>query len=54
MRNLNRYIYIISFDMIHEYALENLCRRTTGRSYETPRLGDKTTITCATGNSYFG
>lgn len=41
-----------TFDMIHEYALENLRRRTTGRSYETHGLGDKTMITCETGDGY--
>jgi uncharacterized protein YtpQ (UPF0354 family) len=42
----------ITFDTIHEYALENLRRRTTSRSYETHGLHDKTMITCETGDGY--
>lgn len=42
----------ITFDVIHEYALENLRRRTTSRSYETHGLHDKTMITCETDDGY--
>jgi len=41
-----------TFDMIHEYALENLRRRTTSQSYETHGLHDKTMISCETGDGY--
>ena len=41
-----------TFDMIHEYALENLRRRTTSQSYKTHGLHDKTMITCETGDGY--
>jgi uncharacterized protein YtpQ (UPF0354 family) len=41
-----------TFNMIHQYALENLRRRTTGQSYKTHGLGDKTMITCETGDGY--
>lgn len=41
-----------TFDMIHEYALENLRRRTTSQSYQTHGLHDKTMITCETGDGY--
>ncbi len=42
----------ITFDTTHEYALENLRRRTTSRSYKTHGLHDKTMITCETGDGY--
>ncbi len=42
----------ITFDVVHEYALENLRRRTTSRSYETHGLGDKTMIVCETHDGY--
>ncbi len=41
-----------TFEMIHDYALENLRRRTTSQSYETHGLHDKTMITCETGDGY--
>jgi uncharacterized protein YtpQ (UPF0354 family) len=41
-----------TFDMIHEYALENLRRRTTSQSYKMHGLHDKTMITCETGDGY--
>ncbi|HBY96212.1 MAG: DUF1444 family protein [Ardenticatenaceae bacterium] len=42
----------ITFDMIHEYALENLRVRTTSRSYATHGLRDKTMIMCETRDGY--
>ena len=42
----------ITFDMIHEYALENLRRRTTSHSYETYGLFDKTMVVCQTRDGY--
>ncbi len=42
----------ITFDTIHQYALENLRRRTTSKSYDTHGLHDKTMITCETGDGY--
>lgn len=42
----------ITFDMIHEYALENLRKRTTSRNYETHGLRDETMIVCETHDGY--
>jgi hypothetical protein len=42
----------ITFDMIHEYALENLRRRTTSQSYKTHGLLDMTMIVCETHDGY--
>lgn len=42
----------ITFEVIHEYALENLRRRTTRGSYETHGLGDKAMIVCETHDGY--
>jgi len=42
----------ITFDMIHEYALENLRKRTTSRNYEAHGLRDKTMIVCETYDGY--
>jgi len=41
-----------TFDMIHEYALENLRRRTTSRDYQTHGLYDKTMVVCETRDGY--
>jgi len=41
-----------TFDAIHEYALENLRKRTTSRDYETHGLRDKTMIMCETHDGY--
>lgn len=41
-----------TFDVIHEYALENLRKRTTSRDYETHGLRDKTMIVCETHDGY--
>ena len=42
----------ITFDVIHEYALENLRKRTTSQVYETHGLRDKTMIVCETHDGY--
>jgi uncharacterized protein YtpQ (UPF0354 family) len=42
----------ITFDGIHEYALENLRLRTTNRSYETHGLRYKTVIVCEVHDGY--
>ena len=42
----------ITLDMFHEYALENLRRRTTSHSYETYGLFDKTMVVCQTRDGY--
>ncbi len=42
----------ITFDTIHEYALENLRLRTTSRDYETHGLREKTMIACETDDGY--
>ena len=41
-----------TFDMIHEYALENLRLRTTSRSYQTHGLYDQTMVVCETRDGY--
>jgi uncharacterized protein YtpQ (UPF0354 family) len=41
-----------TFDMIHEYALENLRRRTTSHDYQTHGLYDKTMVVCETRDGY--
>jgi uncharacterized protein YtpQ (UPF0354 family) len=41
-----------TFDVIHEYALENLRQRTTSQDYETHGLRDKTMIVCETDDGY--
>ena len=41
-----------AFDMIHEYALENLRLRTTSDVYHTHGLRDKTMVVCDTRDSY--
>jgi uncharacterized protein YtpQ (UPF0354 family) len=41
-----------TFDMVHEYALENLRRRTTSRDYQTHGLYDKTMVVCETRDGY--
>ena len=41
-----------TFDMIHDYALENLRRRTTSRDYQTHGLYDKTMVVCDTRDGY--
>ena len=41
-----------TFDMIHEYALENLRLRTTSDNYETHGLRDKTMVVCETRDGY--
>lgn len=42
----------VTFDVIHEYALENLRQRTTSRDYETHGLRDKTMVMCETHDGY--
>ena len=42
----------VTFDMIHEYALENLRRRTTSRDYQTHGLRGKTMVVCETRDGY--
>jgi len=42
----------IPFEAIHEYALENLRRRTTSRIYKTHGLRSKTMIVCETHDGY--
>lgn len=37
-----------TFDMMHEYALENLRLRTTSNNYQTRGLYDKTMVVCDT------
>lgn len=41
-----------TFDMIHEYALENLRRRTTSRDYQAHGLYDQTMVVCETRDGY--
>jgi uncharacterized protein YtpQ (UPF0354 family) len=41
-----------TFDMIHEYALENLRLRTTSDNYQTHGLYDKTMVVCETRDGY--
>ena len=41
-----------TFDAIHEYALENLRKRTTSRDYKTHGLRDKTMVVCETRDGY--
>jgi len=41
-----------TFDMIHEYALENLRLRTTSQDYQTHGLYDKTMVVCETRDGY--
>jgi len=41
-----------TFDMIHEYALENLRLRTTSDVYHTHGLYDKTMVVCDTRDGY--
>jgi len=41
-----------TFDMIHEYALENLRLRTTSQDYQTHGLYDKTMVVCDTRDGY--
>ncbi len=41
-----------TFDMIHEYALENLRLRTTSDVYHTHGLRDKTMVVCDTHDGY--
>jgi len=41
-----------TFDMIHEYALENLRLRTTSKDYEMHGQRDDTLIVCETGDGY--
>jgi uncharacterized protein YtpQ (UPF0354 family) len=41
-----------TFDDIHEYALENLRKRTTSQVYKMHGVGDKTMISCETHDGY--
>ncbi len=41
-----------TFDVVHEYALENLRRRTTSDVYHTHGLRDKTMVVCETRDGY--
>jgi uncharacterized protein YtpQ (UPF0354 family) len=41
-----------TFDEIHEYALENLRKRTTSQVYETHGLFDQTMVVCETRDGY--
>ncbi len=41
-----------TFDVIHEYALENLRKRTTSQVYETHGLFDQTMVVCETRDGY--
>jgi len=41
-----------TFDALHEYALENLRKRTTSDDYEAHGLRDKTMIACETHDGY--
>jgi uncharacterized protein YtpQ (UPF0354 family) len=41
-----------SFDAIHDYALENLRRRTSAQTYQTHGIGDKTMIFCETDDGF--
>lgn len=41
-----------SFDTVHDYALENLRRRTSAQTYQTHGVGDKTMIFCETDDGF--
>ncbi|MBE7529507.1 MAG: DUF1444 family protein [Chloroflexi bacterium] len=41
-----------SFDAIHEYALQNLRRRTTAKTAKTHGIGDKTMVFCETDDGF--
>ncbi|MCL4872236.1 MAG: DUF1444 family protein [Anaerolineae bacterium] len=41
-----------SFDAVHDYALQNLRRRTSAKTYQTRGIGDKTMVFCETDDGF--